>query len=442
MSSHDSNSGTAPQHPSRGVDAVVCSPPYAGSNVGNDDAEGEMRRICAKVGTGRIGREHERVALKGPCPAMQAVSKGYGTTEGNVGNLSGSFPYPEADMADVEWHSGLYSTDGADFVSHILGHKGTDQLHEPLLATGADPETPGPLPAIQSPRANKSRNTGNVRRHKGNSANADSASLATTSIVHDPKGEAARSQSLLNECPQDFLAVWISDFAELSQIGMADGMEAMSFVGPAVASIETPMNTDRSGERDEQSVFVVQICPLFVAVGTLQVSVSVTVFEQTSVAEDRPDNQLLLLVREVGKLSRIKKTRVIGPSVMLVAIGRLASWTAIGGPMGPSLVGGAHDDFPASPTWDGSDVALASAGAILGLVESGGLNLEQTTTALTDDGNHAISITSSMNLAKVKNPMNQEGGRVRECETLDWPLSQCYGEGWGDMIVREAFAHP
>lgn len=29
-----------------------------------------------------------------------------------------------------------------------------------------------------------------------------------------------------------------------------------------------------------------------------------------------------------------------------------------------------------------------------------------------------------------------------EVEWLDWPMSECYGEGWGDLIAREAYAHP
>lgn len=31
---------------------------------------------------------------------------------------------------------------------------------------------------------------------------------------------------------------------------------------------------------------------------------------------------------------------------------------------------------------------------------------------------------------------------VSECEQLDWPMSQVYGQGWGDLIVPEAYAHP
>lgn len=39
-------------------------------------------------------------------------------------------------------------------------------------------------------------------------------------------------------------------------------------------------------------------------------------------------------------------------------------------------------------------------------------------------------------------PGTPPGESPMQCEELDWPMSVCYGQGWGDLICPEAFAHP
>lgn len=72
-----------------GADLIVSSPPYVNQNVGNDDADNEIRRIKEKIKSGvSMGREHQRLAKKGKfSPHAMAALKGYGQTPGNLGNL-------------------------------------------------------------------------------------------------------------------------------------------------------------------------------------------------------------------------------------------------------------------------------------------------------------------------------------------------------------------
>ncbi len=122
-----------------GADCVLSSPPYAETNVGNDDAAGELRRLRAKRGTGSLGREHLRIIDRGPSPHMQALGSPYGQTPGQLGNL------PTGDIAAVlsspPYADGQVGT-GAD------GRKGWRGYTDFGGGTSANPEQLSAMPAI------------------------------------------------------------------------------------------------------------------------------------------------------------------------------------------------------------------------------------------------------------------------------------------------------
>lgn len=68
--------------------ACVSSPPYIQSNIGNDDAENELKRLQKKASAGQLKGEHLRLALQGRLsPHEQAAQAGYGSNPANLGNM-------------------------------------------------------------------------------------------------------------------------------------------------------------------------------------------------------------------------------------------------------------------------------------------------------------------------------------------------------------------
>jgi hypothetical protein len=93
------------------IDAIISSPPYIETNVGNNDAENELRRIQQKLADGvPLGREITRCAAKGKLsPHEQSASAGYGETAGQLGSLRegdvnaivSSSPYEATNVVDL-----------------------------------------------------------------------------------------------------------------------------------------------------------------------------------------------------------------------------------------------------------------------------------------------------------------------------------------------------